>query len=366
MNGHEHHDHDHKHDHQQDVPETRDAGSQALAEALGSSFAIIKIVMVLMVVAFLFSGFFEVGPQQKAVILRFGKPVGEGEKMLLSAGLHWSLPYPIDEVVKIPITQIQTVTSDNGWYFTTPEEELTGENLTSFMPINPAIDGYVLTADTNIVHTRVTLSYHVTDPVKYIFNFENASNAVQNALDNALLYTAAQFKADDILINNVQGYQEAVQQRVSDLIDKENLGVAIDQCPVQSVAPRQLADVFAQVTIAREQRHQMLNEAHTYENQVTNSASATSANVINQAQSAKARYVESLNAEAKRFDAILPRYESNPSLYVQQTFVQMIGPALNNVESKWFLPVHADGKSYEIRLQLNRVPPQQKQQGSGQ
>src|SRR5580692_8146129 len=110
-NGHEHHDHEHL-----PAPETRDAGSQALAEALSSSFAIVKIVMVLMVVAFFCSGFFQVGPQEKAVILRFGKPVGEGQKALLTSGLHWSFPYPIDEVVKIPITQQQIVQSTVGWY----------------------------------------------------------------------------------------------------------------------------------------------------------------------------------------------------------------------------------------------------------
>jgi membrane protease subunit HflK len=355
MNGHEHH-HDHDHGHPHEAPEARDAGSQALAEALGSSFTIVKIVMGLMVIAFIGSGFFQVGPQEKAVILRFGKPVGEGEKMLLSPGLHWSFPYPIDEVVRIPISEIQTVTSDNGWYFTTPEQELSGEELAAGPSLNPAVDGFVLTADHNIVHVRATLSYHITDPIQYIFNFANASNAVQNAVDNALLYSAAQFNADDIIINDVERFREAVQARVGDLVEQDNLGIAIDQCTVQSIPPRQLADIFAQVTIAREKRSEVLNNAHNYENQVTNNASATADNVVNLAQSAKARYVESLNAEAKRFKDILPRYELDPSLYVQQTFVQMIGPALTNVQDKWFLPVHPDGKPYELRLQLNRAP----------
>jgi len=40
--------------------------------------------------------------------------------MLLSAGkLYWSFPYPIDEVVRIPISEIQKVTSSVGWYLTT-------------------------------------------------------------------------------------------------------------------------------------------------------------------------------------------------------------------------------------------------------
>ena len=148
MNGHEHHDHEGGHE----AHDTRDAGSQALAEALGSSFTIVKIIMALMVVAFFCSGFFQVGPQEKAVILRFGKPVGQGEQMLLSAGLHWSFPYPVDEVVKIPITELQTVRSDNGWYFTTPEQELSGEELPAGSSLNPQQDSSVLTADHNIIH----------------------------------------------------------------------------------------------------------------------------------------------------------------------------------------------------------------------
>ena len=206
---HKHHDHPHE----STAPVTgEDAGSQALAEALGSSFAIVKVVMVLMVVAFFASGFFTVGPQEKAVILRFGKPVGEGSKALLTAGLHWSLPYPIDEVVRIPITEIQKISSNNGWYLTTPEAELSEAEMPAGASLNPAIDGYVLTADRNIIHTRATLYYHIEDPIRFVFDFESASNTVQNALNNALLFTAAKFNVDDILTRDVAGFHDAVLQ----------------------------------------------------------------------------------------------------------------------------------------------------------
>src|SRR5436305_13559397 len=92
------------------LPETPiDAGSQALSEALRSSFAIVKVVMVILVLVFIGSGFFQVGPSQRAILLRFGKPVGQGEQALLGPGLHLSLPYPIDECVMVPITSIQQV-----------------------------------------------------------------------------------------------------------------------------------------------------------------------------------------------------------------------------------------------------------------
>jgi membrane protease subunit HflK len=350
---HEHHDHDH-------ASETQDAGSQALAEALRSSFAIVKIVMLLMVVVFFGSGFFQVGPQEKAVILRFGKPVGEGQKVLLSSGLHWSFPYPIDEVVKIPITEIQKVSSTVGWYFTTPEQELSGEEIPAGASLNPAIDGYAITADRNIIHTRATLYYHIDDPIRFVFDFESASNTVQNALDNALLYTAAKFNVDDILTRDVAGFRDAVLQRVSDLTEQEQLGIVIDQCEVQSIPPRQLQNVFAQVTDARENRNKLLNNAHSYENQVLLQSGAQASTITNAAESARARYVESLTAEAKRFGDLLPKYESNPSLFAQQTLIAAMSGILTNVQDKIFLPQRADGKPRELRLMLNREPPQPK------
>jgi modulator of FtsH protease HflK len=353
--------HHHNHAHEPAAPVTpEDAGSQALAEALGSSFAIVKIVMVLMVVAFFGSGFFTVGPQEKAVILRFGKPVGEGQKALLTAGLHWSLPYPIDEVVRIPITEIQKVTSDNGWYNTTPEQELSGEEPPAGPSLTPGVDFYVITADRNIIHTRATLYYHIDDPIHFVFDFEAASNTVQNALDNALLSTAAKFNVDDILTRDVAGFKDAVQARVGDLVEQAQLGIVIDNCEVQSIAPRELQNVFSLVTTSRENRNKALLDAHSYENQVLSQSGAQATSITNAAAVASANYVKSIRAEAKRFGDLLPQYTVNSNLFMQVAFVQAEEQALTNVQDKWYLPQRADGKTRELRLMLNREPPEPK------
>lgn len=371
---HDHDHHGHHHDHDHPAPELQDAGSQALAEALRSSFAIVKFVLLLMVLAFFGSGLFTVGPQEKAVILRFGKPVGEGQKALLTAGLHWSFPYPIDEVVKIPIAEIQQVRSTVGWYFTTPEQELSGQEPPAGPSLNPAVDGYAITADRNIIHVRATLYYRIEDPIQAVFGFASntnfvygitgVSNAVQNALNNSILYCAARFNVDDILTRDVGGFHDAVLQRVSDLVDEEKLGIAIDHCEVQSIPPRQLTDIFAQVTIARQNRDKALLDAHSYENQVTNRAGAQAVTIVNEAESARARYVDSITSEAKRFSDLLPRYESNPNLFVQMQVVATMAQVLTNVQDKYYLSQRSDGKARELRLMLNREPPQPKSESS--
>lgn len=357
MNDHSHPHHEHEHPHPPETPV--DAGSQALSEALRSSFAIVRVVMFLLVVVFLASGFFKVEPSQRAMILRFGRPLGQGARALLGPGLHWSYPYPIDEIEKVSVTGVQKVNSNVGWFAITPEQELANVEPPAGASLNPAIDGYTLTADANIIHVRSTLSYHVEDPVRYIFGFVEASNVVQNALNNAIVYASANFKVDDIFTRDKAGFQKAVQQRASELLEKENLGVVVDQCDVQTTWPRyqKVQDAFNAVLSAQVERAKALQEASSYTNRILTSAEATSNAIVNLAESQRAQYVSDLSSRATNFLNILPRYRTNSDLFVQQRFNETMARVLPNIQEKIYVPERADGKQRDLWLLLNREPP---------
>lgn len=347
-----------------------DSGSQALAEALRSSFGIVKFVMALLFVLFLASGFFTVGPQEKAILLRFGKAVGEGEKVLLGPGLHLAWPYPIDEVIKIPITEIQKVTAKGSWFFQTPEQEALGEDPAAGASLNPAMDGYAITADGNIVHTKATLSYRIEDPEHCVFDFATGtnqtfslagvSNAVLNVLDNALVHTAAHYKVDDLLLNDRVGFEEAVQRRVARLVQEQNLGVIVDRCSVESRSPRQLKQAFDNVSIASQKRDTVTSAARSEASQTLGRATSDAVGRINAAETARTRMVDEINSEAARFKDLLPRYQGNPDLFVQQRLVETMGRVFASAQDKMFLPTRADGKPVELRLLLSREPPKPK------
>ena len=146
----------------------------------------------------------------------------------------------------------------------------------------------------------------------------------------------------------------------AELADQEQLGIAIDQCNVDSMPPRQLKDIFDQVTTARENRNKVLNDAQQLRKSSPNNAAAQASTITNVAISARARYVQSLEADAKAFSALLPNYKINPALFEQQQLVQVMGSVLTNVQDKIFLSERLDGQSRELRLLLNREPPQPK------
>ncbi len=326
-----------------------DSSTQALSEALRSSFAVIKYVMILLVLVFLFSGWFQVGTQERAMVLRLGKPAGGADAKLLGPGLHWAFPYPVDEVVKIPMGQAQTVSSSVGWYATTVVAEAGNAEPPPPPTLNPAAEGYVLTGDANIIHVRGTLVYRLTEPaIRYAFDFVNASNVVQNIFDNAINYAAANYAVDNALTRDIAGFREKVRMRIEQLAASYNLGITVDQVSLQTIPPRQLTGAFAAVLDAEVRSSKLRNDALSYENQTVSRANSQAAVIKNEGEAYKKRLLETVAAEAKNFEDLLPSYLANPEVFVKQRQLQTLQRIYASAQKKWL-----SGSAGQIRLQLN-------------
>lgn len=334
-----------------------EAGSRALADALRSSFVIVKILMIGLVILFFFSGIFTVPSQERAIILRFGKPVGVGDQQLVGPGLHWSFPSPIDEVVRIPIGEIQTVTSTAGWYMTTPEQEAAGNEQPSYGTLNPAVDGYTLTSDGNIIHARATVRYRISEPLNYALNFVNASNVLQNAVDNSLFYASSFFTVERATRQDQLGFRAAVEQRVRDLVHSHQLGINVVECQVKIVPPLQVKAAFEQVTTAEIERQKARDDAKAYASRVMSTAQGEAAAVINQGKTEANRSIQQIASEAQYFNDQLPYYESNPEMFQARLKAESMARIFTNVQEKVFmLPSPPNGEQSELRLLLNPPP----------
>jgi membrane protease subunit HflK len=362
---HSHHDHGHDHSHDHASPsapslEGEDAGTQALAGALKSSFAIVKVIMGGLLLVFLFSGFFMVGPQEKAIVLRFGVPAGGGDGKLLGPGPHWAFPPPIDEVIRIPVGQVLNLDSSIGWYLAPKDsqgfEQPPGESL------RPAIDGYLLTGDENIIHLRATLRYRIAEPgLRYVLDFTSSSNVVQNAFNNALLFAAARYKVDDALTRDQAGFREVARNRFEELVAKHNLGITEIQIDnMQVIPPRQLKEAFSRVTEAEVRRAKELNDARSYENQTISKARAEAESRKNLGEAERTRLVEFVAAEVERFTNNLPAWRANRELFAQQRQSETLRVIYTNVQEKVVAPDRGGGAGRELRLQINREPPKPK------
>lgn len=333
-----------------------DAGTQALSDALASSFRFIRALMIILVVVFLGSGIFTVNPNEVAVILRLGKPAGSGADAILRPGLHWSFPSPIDEIVRIPVGESRTVEATNCWYQVTPEMEISEELPPSLSTLQPGVDGYALTSDGNIIHARATAKYRIADPLRYAFGFRGATNILENALNNAVLYATARHTAEEALYKEKTGFQDAVRRRFVQTIEKANLGIELEPIQVQTFPPMYVKEAFDQVLEAEQALSEARNTAQGEAEEITRKAVGEGRALISDGITRSNMLVQTLRAEAEAFSDQLADYQRNPQLFRERLLVETMSQVLTNVNDKWLLPESKDGGRRQIRLMLNREP----------
>ncbi len=333
-----------------------DAGTQALSEALASSFRFIRALMIVLVVVFLGSGIFTVNPNEMAVLLRLGKPVGSGSDAILRPGLHWSFPSPIDEIVRIPVGESRTVEATNCWYQVTPEMEISGQLPPSLSTLQPGVDGYALTSDGNIIHARATAKYRIADPLRYAFGFRGATNILENALNNAVLYASARHTAEEALYKDKTGFQDAVRQRFVQTIEKANMGIQLEPIQVQTFPPMYVKEAFDQVLEAEQALSEARNKAQGEADEITRKAVGEGRALISDGITRSNMLVQTLRAEAEAFSDQLADYQRTPRLFRERLLVETMSQVLTNVNDKWLLPESGDGGRRQIRLMLNREP----------
>lgn len=282
------HDHDHEHGHDHHLEEL-DPAQQSLSDALRVSFLILKAVMVVLLVLYLFSGVFSVTEgQEQAVRLRFGRIVGRPGQQVYERGWHLGLPYPIERVIKVPVAPRQVSLANAFWYEVAPQDQGKRPDELRGRPLNPEKDGSLLTGDANIIHGRFRLSYRVQDAAAFVQNVGLAVEGVtplpdgsiasdKMALADALVryvaeqgvvHAVAQSDVDTVVRQQILNSTAAMgaMQRV---LDEMDAGIVIQSFSfVQSEMPLSVRGAYQAATSAVNEKEQQIQQARQEQAQI--------------------------------------------------------------------------------------------------
>ena len=332
-----------------------DAGARAMSEALDSGFKIVKFLILGLVIAFLYSLTFSVEPDEIAVKLRFGKPVGVGEAQILKPGLHWAFPYPIDEIVRISVGQSRTVVSSAGWFPVTPEMEIARQLPEPTPYLRPGVEGYVISSDGNVIHARATMKYRLNPntALDYEFGFANPTNLLQSILDNSIFYAATQHSAEEAIYRDQIAFNEAVRQRVHHLVNEHRLGISIETIDVETMPPLSVRDSFDEVLSAQQEARTEVNQAEAYARTTINAAQGQASTILADGVTRSNQIVRIMASEAHSFSEQLPYFEMNPLLFKERLMAETMQTILPNADDTLYF-TQREGIQRELRLQLNR------------
>ena len=396
----------------------RDAAAKSLSEALGVSFIILKVIMVVLVIVFLASGFRTVGSDEQALVLRFGKIRGIGESRLLGPGLHWTFPYPIDEIVKIPVAKKPNLPINSFWYFQT-KKEMVGEDIkdaTRVEPVlRPIIDGYCLTrgekqtgnisgtgdSDYNIVHCKWQLAYQIDDPERFFKNVyvedvkpgqiyfdvmtESITPLLENLVSDAVVAAMVNYTIDQAILSQDR-IPKHVKKLLQEKLDKIDSGITVVSIQLTDITwPRQVDQAFLASIRASQASQRTISMARGYAEKTINETAGPVAGQllaslrdetisdeekellwsqlagnaqeeIANARAYRTKVVETAKANAEYLQKLLPEYRKRPKLIIQKLYQDAVEFVLDNADEKMIIQPTHETKGNEIRILLNRDP----------
>lgn len=368
-------------------------GVRALIRTLQVLFFVLRILIIGIFVWLVFSGVFYVDEQEEAMLFHFGKLQQKvldrehGPTAVLTSGhWYWAWPYPIDWVKKIPAQKSITIsTGDVFWPQINPNAIERPDASTAPNVLRPGADGYLLTGDTNIMHTVWNLTYRVTDAERYYLAFYDDSHAVdaevakdkdekrkrgaeaviRDVLANAVLSEIATWPVENVLTRMretapgsgvFENLQEQVRKRVEDKIAAIDLGIQVQQVNlIELQPPLATLDAFRKVADAAQARREQIDKAKAYAEEVIPKAEGEAYRIVDEAKAYKTRVVASVEAESTYFKAVLEEYRKNPKTMLVALYSDAVRDVLRRVETKYIIHARDDG-AQEIRLMIGPEP----------
>jgi len=282
------------------VTEDLDAAGKSLSEALRISFIILKVIMVVLILAFLASGFKTVDTDENALVLRFGKIRGEYEERVLKPRTvpYWIFPYPVDTMVKIPVEKMIDLSIRSFWYYQSKEDMLRDPSIKTdrILPdLNPINDGYCITrsekqdesisgsegSDYNIIHCKWQLTYQIDDVELFFKNIyvkdikpgedyddaitESITPLLQSIFEDAIITATVNYTIDDIMYEQVSGLTDDVKKLLQEKLDTIESGIKVVQVRLTDRTwPLQVDQAFQALVTASQDRQAKIDEARTY------------------------------------------------------------------------------------------------------
>ncbi len=275
---HQHADHPEDHPHRQleGIEEPLDAANQSLSDALRASFRILKGIMMVLVLLYIFSNVRRVESHEQALLLR----LGHLSPIVYDAGVVWAFPFPIDEIVPLPTRQSNDLPIDSHTFGRRPDE--IGKPLTfiarGMEGLNPALDGALLTADAGLVHTKWKVTYKFDDVRKYVSQIvgkdvEAAKRLIRYLVETVGIHVAGEHTAEEMIRTRVDDVQNEMRKRINERLEELHSGIEVTRVEMfEPTPPIPIREAFdgtqraengkqKRIQDAQQQRTKMLSEA---------------------------------------------------------------------------------------------------------
>ncbi len=268
----------------------------------------IALVLIGVVVVWLLTGFYTVRPNQVGLNLIFGAYVGQ-----TAPGLNYNLPFPIGQVVKPDVTQVNRI--EVGY-----RSGATRQSAREVLE-----ESLMLTGDENIVDIDFDVQWQI-DPARaedFVFNIQNPEGTIKAVAESSMREVIGRRDIQAILTIEQGEIMQEVQELMQGTLDDYGAGVTIRVVQLQAaVPPAQVREAFFDVNAAQQDLVRLQNEAETYASRVVPEARGRAARTIQEAEGYRERVVNDAEGQASRFNQVFDEYVNAPDVTRERLFLE--------------------------------------------
>ena len=272
----------------------KSGGNGGSGKSLGGIGA--GILIGLIVVIWIISGFYTIREAERGVVLRFGEYYQQVEP-----GLRWA-PTFVDSVIPVDVQSIRDKSSS----------------------------GSMLTEDENVVDVQMEMQYRVVDPFRWTFAVENPEMSLSQSLDSAIRYVVGHSTMDDVLTDGREVTRQRVWEELQAIIEPYNMGVSIIDMNFRDARPpEQVKDAFDDAIAAQEDEQRFIREAEAYAREIEPRARGQVNRMNEEAQAYKEQVTLEAQGEVARFEELLPQYERAPEVTRERIYLETMQQVLS-------------------------------------
>lgn len=260
------------------------------------------------VVLWLASGFYSVQPNEEGIELRFG-----AYTETTTPGLHYHLPYPIEEVRKVNITQERSINlgvNGNG-------------------NANVFTESHMLTGDENIVDVNLTIVWRIENAKDYVFNMQSPDETVNVAAQSVLREIVGQSQMMPIISGDRGKVEDETKEELQKVLNEFGSGIKIVRVKLQKAdPPKQVVDAFNEVQRAKADMERYKNEAEAYRNEILPKSRGEAAQRLQNAEAYKQSIIAKAKGEAQRFTSVYNAYKKGEKVTAKRMYLETMEKVL--------------------------------------
>lgn len=292
----------------------------------------------------LVTGYYQVEPDEVAVVQRFGKFV-----RTTGPGPHLKIPLAVEKVTKVPVQRqlkmefgFRTLRAGAQTAFAPPSAETVGESL-------------MLTGDLNVGVVEWIVQYRIKDPRAFLFAVRDVPETFRYMSEAAMRQVVGDHSVDEVLTIGREAIALLAKAELQRLCEMYGIGIEVQQLVLQDVnPPNPVKPAFNEVNQAIQEKERAINDAWADYNKAVPKAKGEAEQAIRAAEGYALERVNNSEGDAKRFEALYEEYRKAPSVTRKRIYLEAMGQIMPKLGRKLIVDENAKGILPLLQLEGER------------